>query len=40
MSTSAATVRRLYDAFARGDIPAVVGTLAADVEWIEAEGGP
>jgi ketosteroid isomerase-like protein len=31
-------IRALYDAFARGDIPAVLGALDADVEWREAEG--
>lgn len=27
----------VYDAFARGDIPGVLGALAADVDWREAE---
>jgi ketosteroid isomerase-like protein len=31
-------IQGIYDAFARGDIPAVLGALAADVEWREAEG--
>ena len=31
-------IRGLYDAFARGDIPAVLGSLDADVEWREADG--
>jgi uncharacterized protein len=31
-------IRGLYDAFARGDIPAVLGALDAAVEWREAEG--
>lgn len=31
-------IRGLYDAFARGDIPAVLGSLDAAVEWREAEG--
>lgn len=30
-------IQELYDAFARGDIPAVLGGLAEDVEWREAE---
>jgi ketosteroid isomerase-like protein len=30
-------IRRVYDAFARGDIPAVLGALDASVEWREAE---
>lgn len=33
-------VRRLYTAFARGDVPAVLGALAPDVRWTEAEGFP
>ena len=35
-------VRGAYDAFARGDVPAVVGTMDPDIEWIEssAEGLP
>ena len=31
-------IRDLYDAFGRGDIPAVLGALDADVDWREAEG--
>lgn len=31
-------IRGLYDSFARGGIPAVLGSLDADVEWREAEG--
>jgi ketosteroid isomerase-like protein len=31
-------IRALYESFARGDIPAVLGALDADVEWREAEG--
>jgi ketosteroid isomerase-like protein len=33
-------VRGAYDAFARGDVPAVLGILSPDVEWTEAEGFP
>lgn len=33
-------VRSLYQAFAAGDIAAVLGALAADVHWTEAAGGP
>ena len=33
-------VQRVYDAFAKGDIPAVLGFLNSDVEWTEAEGFP
>jgi ketosteroid isomerase-like protein len=31
------TIRGLYEAFARGDIPAVLEALDANVEWQEAE---
>jgi ketosteroid isomerase-like protein len=31
------TIRGLYAAFARGDVPFVLGTLDAQVEWNEAE---
>jgi hypothetical protein len=33
-------VQRVYEAFAVGDIPSVLGFLAADVHWTEAAGGP
>ena len=33
-------VQAMYDAFARGDLPAVLGGLDAQVEWIEPEGAP
>lgn len=35
-----ATVQGLYAAFAQGDVPAVLGALAADASWTEAEGFP
>jgi ketosteroid isomerase-like protein len=31
-------VRQLYEAFARGDVPAVLGSLDKNVHWQEAEG--
>jgi ketosteroid isomerase-like protein len=34
------TVRAAYAAFEVGDVAAVLGALADDVEWIEAEGFP
>lgn len=40
MQDNTAYIRDLYTAFAAGDVPAVLGALSADVEWIEAEGGP
>jgi ketosteroid isomerase-like protein len=33
-------VRGAYAAFEVGDVPAVLGALAEDVEWIEADGFP
>lgn len=29
-----------YEAFGRGDVPAVLGIFASDIEWREAEGNP
>ncbi|SRR5258706_4325939 len=40
MNPHAATVRSLDEAFARGDVPTVLGVLAPDVRWTEAEGFP
>ena len=34
------SVRGVYDAFARGDMPAVLGFLSSDINWTEAEGFP
>lgn len=34
------SVQGVYDAFAKGDIPAVLGFLSSDVDWTEAEGFP
>ena len=33
-------VRDVYQAFGRGDVPTVLGAMAADIEWHEAEGMP
>lgn len=33
-------VQGVYDAFGKGDIPAVLGFLGSDIEWTEAEGFP
>jgi len=35
-----ALARRLYDAFAAGDVPTVLGALDDKIEWREAEGNP
>lgn len=34
------SVQKVYDAFAKGDIPSVLGFLTPDSEWTEAEGFP
>ena len=31
-------IRELYDAFGRGDVPAVLGAMDPAIEWDEAEG--
>ena len=40
MTTPVNTVRRFYDALGRGDVPAVLSLLDAQVEWTEAERFP
>ena len=37
---SAEVVRGVYDALGRGDMPAVLGAMADNLEWYEAEGMP
>ena len=32
-----ALVRGIYEAFGRGDIPAVLGAMSPDIVWLEAE---
>jgi uncharacterized protein len=34
------TIKGVYDAFAKGDIPSVLETLSPEIEWTEAEGFP
>ena len=34
------TIRGLYEAFARGDVPGVLAGLSPDISWTEAEGFP
>lgn len=33
-------LKNLYEAFGRGDIPAVLGAMSSDIKWYEAEGNP
>jgi uncharacterized protein len=33
-------VEGVYEAFGRGDVPAVLGAFTDDIEWFEAEGMP
>lgn len=40
MNPNTGLARAVYAAFAKGDIPSVLGALAPDVHWTEAEGGP
>jgi len=40
MTTPITIVRRFYDALGRGDVPAVLSLLDAQVEWTEAERFP
>jgi ketosteroid isomerase-like protein len=37
-SDNVGVIRELYDAFARGDLPAVLRTFDPHIEWREAEG--
>lgn len=34
------SIKAVYEAFGRGDIPAVLGALSPDINWTEAEGFP
>ncbi len=40
MTTPITIVRRFYDAVGRGDVPALLSLLDAQVEWTEAERFP
>jgi ketosteroid isomerase-like protein len=40
MTAPVTIVRRFYDALGRGDVPAVLSLLDAQVEWTEAERFP
>lgn len=38
MATNLETVKNLYEAFADGDVPTVLGAFHREIEWREAEG--
>jgi len=38
MSDNVGVIRSLYEAFGRGDVPAVLGAFDPKIEWKEAEG--
>lgn len=40
MSSAVETVRRLYDALGRGDVPSLLALMPSEIEWTEAERFP
>ena len=40
MNNNLEMIRKVYQAFAAGDIPAVLARLSPTVQWTEAQGGP
>ena len=40
VTDSVTRIREVYDAFGRGDMPAVLAGLDEGIEWYEAENGP
>jgi uncharacterized protein len=40
MADNGAVISGIYAAFAKGDVPAVLGALDAQIEWREADGFP
>jgi hypothetical protein len=40
MTEARQLIQSLYDAFARGDVDHVLGSMAPDIQWFEAEGNP
>jgi ketosteroid isomerase-like protein len=40
MTSNMDVVRGLYDAFAKGDVPAVLDAMDPNIEWREAENNP
>lgn len=40
MATNKEIVEGIYASFATGDVPAVLGAMAEDIQWTEADGFP
>ena len=40
MATNKELIENLYGHFAAGDVPAVLGLMADDIQWTEADGFP
>ena len=40
MATNKEIVENAYASFATGDVPAALGAMADDIQWIEADGFP
>jgi ketosteroid isomerase-like protein len=40
MATNQEIIEGLYASFAKGDVPAVLGGMADDIQWTEADGFP
>jgi hypothetical protein len=40
MATNKEIVESIYASFANGDVPAVLGVMAEDIQWTEADGFP
>jgi uncharacterized protein len=40
MATNKEVVEGAYASFARGDVPAALGVMADNIQWVEAEGFP
>ena len=40
MTTNKELIENVYASFAIGDVPAVLGAMADDIQWVEADGFP
>ena len=40
MATNKEVMENLYASFATGDVPAALGIMADDIQWVEADGFP